>query len=388
MAKPAGYQSPNRRKGWRGLGLFWLTALSLMGIGAGGVQLLGPGISAVPLASSPLVASPVTAAVVAPKPIAAAPSEAGHHQVTAVAAKPALSPRVGAGRDEPGPVSDPDPSLLELVSVDTAGGTIDVHLPRIAEDGRAPMRTYAAGFDPSSRRPRVAVLLAGIGLNEAESLAAIRTLPGGISLAVSPYAATKGAGLPRLLANARAAGHEYLMEIPLEPSGFPLNDPGPSSLMTSLPEAGNLRNLRTVLSRFEGYAGAAGVSGTMRGERLAGMTDQMDLMLSELAARGLMYIDPLTSRDSVAKTWGRHADLVIDDPPERAAIDAKLAELEQQAKDTGAALGVALRPAPVTVARIAAWSSGLLDRGLALAPASALAQPPVDESIKVSERAR
>ena len=74
-------------------------------------------------------------------------------------------------------------------------------LPRIAEDGRRPMQVYAAGFDRSSRRPRVGMLLAGIGLNEADSLKAIDDLPGGVTLAVSPYATR----LPKLLAAARLA---------------------------------------------------------------------------------------------------------------------------------------------------------------------------------------
>ncbi len=36
-----------------------------------------------------------------------------------------------------------------------------------------------------------------------------------------------------LLAAARLAEHEYLLSIPMEPQGFPLNDPGPQALMTS-----------------------------------------------------------------------------------------------------------------------------------------------------------
>ncbi len=217
-------------------------------------------------------------------------------------------------------------------------------------------------------------------------------MPGAVSLAVSPYAAN----LAKLLATARTAGHEYLIAIPMEPAGFPLNDPGPHTLMTSVSPAANVQNLHWALSRIDGYVGATGVIGTMRGERLAAMADQMDALLTEFSERGLMYVDPrqraVTRRTgSVARTWGRHADLVIDDPSDRdvadrAMIDAKLAALEQQAKDTGSALAIVMRPLPVTVARIAAWSSGLADRGLALAPVSALALPPADVPVKLSER--
>jgi len=154
----------------------------------------------------------------------------------------------------------------------------------------------------------------------------------------------------------------------------------------------NRKNLDWALSRIEGYVGAVGAIGTMRGERFATMPDQMDLVLSALASRGLMYVDPLEGHGPVAKAWGRHADLAIDDPADqgvadRAMIDARLAALEQLARDSGSALGLVMRPGPVTVARLAAWASGLADRGLALAPVSALAARPADTPVKLTERA-
>ncbi len=107
--------------------------------------------------------------------------------------------------------------------------------------------------------------------------------------------------LTRLLASARTTGHEYLIAIPLEPAGFPLNDPGPSTLLTGASAFANARNLDWVLSRIDGYVGATGVIGTMRGERLAMMTDQMDAVLGELASRGLLYIDPREDRAAIAQ---------------------------------------------------------------------------------------
>jgi polysaccharide deacetylase 2 family uncharacterized protein YibQ len=288
-----------------------------------------------------------------------------------------------AGRDTPGPIADPDPGLLE-----PAGGGSKESLPRIAPDGRTAMTTYAAGFDVSSRRPKVGLLLAGIGANGAESEAAIRALPGAVSLAVSPYAAN----LTKLTATARTVGHEYLISIPLEPTGFPLNDPGPFTLLTSASPAANIDKLRWALSRVSGYVGAIGLIGTMRGERLAAMTDQMDVVLTELSERGLLYVDPREQRGPVPKAWGRHADIVVDDPADRsvadqAMIDAKLTRLEQLARDKGSALGLVMRPTPVAVARIAAWTNGLADRGLALAPVSALVMSPSDRPVKLTERA-
>ena len=94
------------------------------------------------------------------------------------------------------------------------------------------MAVYAAGFDPTSVRPRVGLILAGLGMSEADSLTAIRDLPGGVTLAFSPYAGD----VSHLLDLTRMSEHEYLLSIPMEPEGYPVNDPDDQrALMTSLP---------------------------------------------------------------------------------------------------------------------------------------------------------
>jgi polysaccharide deacetylase 2 family uncharacterized protein YibQ len=272
------------------------------------------------------------------------------------------------GRDTPGPIPDPDPALQEPVP-----GNMSDLVPQIAGDGRMPMQIYAAGFDASTRRPRVGLLLAGVGLNQADSEAAIRTLPGGITLAFSPYAAEPA----KLLAAARMAEHEYLLSIPMEPQGFPLNDPGSKALMTSLPPEQNHQRLEWVLSRIAGYAGVTGALGSLRGERFASLPEQMNPMLEEFARRGLLYVDARQGAPAAPFVWGRAIDLVIDEPPDAADIDDKLGRLARLARDKGSALGLVTVVRPVTTARIAAWSNGLAGDGLALAPVSALVRPPL-----------
>ncbi len=348
--------------GWRSLGAFWLAVLLLAGGGGALLQVLGP--PPLPLHGEAVTARPQKAtASPAATPAPVLPPLVTERRETPAADRP--------GRDTPGPIAAPDPALLES----TPGAPSDM-LPRIAEDGRRPMQVYAAGFDRSSRRPRVGILLAGIGLNEEDSVKAINDLPGGVTLAVSPYATR----LPKLLASARLAQHEYLLSIPMEPQGFPANDPGPRALMTGLSAAENLDRLRWLLSHVGGYVGVTDALGAMRGERLAGMPDQMDPLLAEVARRGLLYVDarPAASGGVAIqrRVWSRDVDLVLDEPADD--IDVKLAQLEQIAHDKGDALGVAGAPSPVTVQHIAVWANGLLQRGLALAPVSALVRPPSD----------
>lgn len=239
------------------------------------------------------------------------------------------------------------------------------------------MAVYAAGFDPSSLRPRVGILIGGIGMSEADSLAAIKDLPGGVTLAISPYARDVG----HLLEVARMNEHEYLLSVPMEPQGYPVNDPDDRhALMTSLPPAENLDRLRWVLARVTGYVGVTSSFGQMHGERLAGMPDQLDTVLEEVGSRGLLFVDARIGQPVLPHVWNRSADLALDDDPvDSAALDQRLDALTRMALDKGSALGIVSVPRPVTVARVAAWTNTLASKGLALAPVSALVLPPAKQ---------
>jgi uncharacterized protein len=143
------------------------------------------------------------------------------------------------------------------------------------------MQVYAARFDPATKAPRIAILIAGVGLDETASENALRTLPAAVTLAVSPYARTPDA----VVAVARQTGHEYLASIPMEPQGYALNDPGNRALLSSAPPADNARLLDWVLSHLAAYVGATGALGDMRGERFAQVEDQMVPVLATLATR-------------------------------------------------------------------------------------------------------
>jgi uncharacterized protein len=250
-------------------------------------------------------------------------------------------------------------------------------LPRISIDGRAPMAAYAAGFDVSTLRPRVGLLMAGIGMSDGNSLTAIKTLPGGVTLAISPYVGD----ISRLLSMARSYEHEYLVSVPMEPEGYPANDPDDRfALMTSLPPAENLSRLRAILGLVTGYVGVTNALGSMRGERLTGMADQADAVLEEVGRRGLLFLDARTGQKAQAYAWNSSVDLRLDDDPlDAAMLDRRLDALSRRALDKGSALGFVSAPRPVAVERVTAWANTLASKGLALAPVSALVQPPMKQ---------
>ena len=339
--------------GWWGLARAWMVVLGLLGVAGVTLQILGPPMSHAPKAE----VKPTPTAHPAPEP----------RPVVAEQRPAAALPQDRPGRDAPGAVADPDPGLLE--SNPAARGDM---LPRISSDGRMPMQVYAAPFDRETKRARVGLIVAGIGMNEADSIAAARTLPSGVTFAVSPYAEH----FQKSLSAARIAGHEYLISLPMEPEGFPLNDPGIRALMTNQPPAQNLEQLNWVLSRIGGYVGVTNILGPMRGERFSLMTDQMDAVLSVLRSRGLLYVDARLGQARSKVAWSVSVDLVVDEPASREALDARLEELSRLAKDRGSALGMATAPRPMTLERIAAWTNSLNNGGLVLAPVTALVESP------------
>jgi polysaccharide deacetylase 2 family uncharacterized protein YibQ len=359
--------------GWSWLARCWVLVVVVLAAGGITLQVLGP----LPEPRGERVATAVPPALPqnAPRqnappqnaPPLGVPPQANAPTQTQQAAS--VPPAQRPGRSTPGPIADPDPALLEPV----AGSTSDV-LPRVAEDGRMPMQVYAAGFDASSRRPRVGILIAGIGLSQNDSAAAIHSLPGGVTLAFSPYAQNPG----KLLTDTRFAEHEFLVSIPMEPQGFPQNDPAQHALMTNLSFEENHTRLMWALSQLRGYVGATGaLGGNLLGERFASLPEELKPVLTELAQRGLLYVDPRVGAARLPLVWSRSVDFIIDEPESATAIDDKLNRLSLLAHSKGAALGLATAPRPITIQRLAAWADGLTADGLALAPVSVLVQPPV-----------
>jgi polysaccharide deacetylase 2 family uncharacterized protein YibQ len=247
-------------------------------------------------------------------------------------------------------------------------------LPIIAEDGRQAWRVYARPFEDVDKRPRIAIIVTDLGPSAAASEAAIQRLPGAVTLAFAPY----GTRVPELVEQARAAGHETLMAMPSEPVDFPRNDPGPYTLLTALSTAENLDRLETVLSRVPGYVGVL----TTSAGRFFTNEEALQPVLALLRRRGLLFVDGRGASRSVVQQLASAVGLPIaignrflDAEASRGAIDARLAELEKLAMESGSATGIG-RAYPVTIERIALWAETLADKGLALAPVTAVVERP------------
>ena len=239
-------------------------------------------------------------------------------------------------------------------------------LPVIAPDGRVPAQAYARPFRPNGK-PRVALIVGGLGLNAITTRAAIERLPPEVTLSFVPYAEN----LQGWIDQARAQGHEVMLEMPMEPSGYPDNDPGPYTLLASGGPDDVKAKMDWLLGRATGYFGVT----NYLGDRFAASDQGMGAFLSVLRQHGVAFLDD-GSFQRRPGAWARaSADKIIDQTQSPAAVIAALNSLEAQAKIRGSALGTGFSY-PVTVETAARWTAGLEQRGLQLAPASAMTMRP------------
>lgn len=293
-----------------------------------------PGLAAVALAATGAVASWL------------GPARPGHEGALAISLPmPPAPAAVPAPTPPSGPPVAIDPALVEATPLGS--------LPRIAADGRAPWRHYARQGDPPCRQACVTVIVTGLGLAR-EATARALDLPGAVGLAFSPYAD----GLADWQARARAAGHEALLELPLEPRRFPEDDPGPLAIpLAGAPEA-QAEALARALATGAGYLAVTAPAGAFATEPA-----RFAPLARALSARGLGFVE---QGGASLRTVAGEAAL----PYLAGAGDGTLEQAEGQALGAGRAL-VTVPLSPLALERLAAWLAALPGKRIALTPPGA-----------------
>jgi len=246
-------------------------------------------------------------------------------------------------------------------------------LPIIAQDGRRAWKVYArpAATLPAGTK-RVALVVSGMGISESATAHAIEVLPPEVTLSFAPY----GSNLQGWIRRARKAGHEVLLELPMEPFGYPQNDPGPYTLLTSLSAEENITRLEWLLSRFTGYAGVM----NYQGARFTTSQSAMTPVMKSLNDRGLLFVDNGGSARSLAPHTAAGINMpiaaasrIIDPVQNPDVIGLSMSTLERTATQTGSAIGIA-SAFPITVDELVDWAKTLPRKNLALVPVTALAE--------------
>ena len=269
-------------------------------------------------------------------------------------------------KDTPG---DRD-ALVGIIFPHITEETEDGPLPIIAADGRQPWLEYSRGFKRADRKPRIALIVTNLGLSATYTKAALKLLPEDITLSFSHVA-------PRLkswIREARQKGHEVLMDIPMEPLGFPKNDPGRATLLTSSNEVENLNRLEHVMKKAGGYVGLLGTLGT----KFMLHSETFLPILKTIKQRGLIYVDSRSTSRSLGPELASSIQLprafnniFIDKEPSNQKIKGKLDELEKIALKKRFAVGIA-QPFPLTIEILSQWAEKLKAKQISLAPITAV----------------
>ena len=287
-------------------------------------------------------------------------------------------PKDGPVRD-PGPIIIRDPSdmrqpprIAHLPDRDLIDDGPSGLLP-VRANGRRPLDVYAGRWS-GRRGNRIAIVVGGIGISQSGSKEAIEKLPGSVTLGFSPA----GNSLKRWMEAARRDGHELLVQVPMQAFGGGGPDPRRQRLTLDATASENGERLRRSLGRLTNYVGAMNYTGGA----FQADANALSPVIRELRDRGLMYLDDGSSGQSqavrVASGLGAPfagADIVIDAERRPGAIMKQLDRLEELARGTGRAIGVA-SAFPDSVDAIARWVEGVESRGFEVVPVSALASDP------------
>ncbi|MEL6363405.1 MAG: divergent polysaccharide deacetylase family protein [Pseudomonadota bacterium] len=239
--------------------------------------------------------------------------------------------------------------------------------PRVKPETRAAQPAQKVDVVAAKPAPRIAILLAGLGLDPDLTEQAIRLAPPEVAFSFVPYGAKTG----EWAAAAAARGHETGVELPMEAKRIPAETLGPAVLLTGRPPKDNLKRLDWMLSRSDAFTFATPYLGDAFRTNAAAMAP----IAARLEQRNLAFLEDPNPAESAApavysgtRAPYRRIDMVLTD------VSAEsLRALEKQAVENGFMLVKA--PASVQgIAAIRTWAAGLPARGVVLTPPSHLVE--------------
>jgi polysaccharide deacetylase 2 family uncharacterized protein YibQ len=283
------------------------------------------------------------------------PEKSQEVAVASIAPPPAPAPQVLP----PEPIPVPEPAVLAPPPA----------IPRI---GPAWQR-FAQKAPALGGRIPLTIVIDDMGVDHKRSQRAAM-LPGPLTLSYLPYARDLGAQASA----AFATGHELMLHLPMQAETSHV-DPGPSPLLVTLPPEEIRRRVQAGLNSFNGFVG---VNNHM-GSRFTANTPGMSIVMQELQAAGVLWLDsrttPHTVGVSLAKAKGIPSlsrDVFLDDDPKLAAVRKQLEILEGVARKHGKAIAIG-HPKDDTIAALSEWLPTLPGKGFVLVPITAQLPAPV-----------
>lgn len=223
----------------------------------------------------------------------------------------------------------------------------------------------------AKKNTRIAIIIDDIGYN-LKLLDKLLAIEGELTYSVlpdTPYAAEAARRI-------KAAGHEVMLHLPMEPQNVDRWVPTPDTLLTSMDE----KKIREIVEKhLKAVPGAVGVNNHM-GSWFTEDESGMAILFGILKGKGLFFVDSRTTPNTVG--CSKAAEIGLDCRQSDLFLDGKILDyyvakqwdlLIQKSRANGRAIAIG-HPHAVTIETLAREIPKLGQQGLTLVPASRISQ--------------
>lgn len=243
-------------------------------------------------------------------------------------------------------------------------------LPIVSPQGLRPFDVYQSTVIPDLDKTPLTLVFSELGANPKVFELLKASFPKNVTCA---FIANSDLS-QRFNNEARELGYETLLMLPMEPMTYPKSDPGPSTLLTSLPKAENLRRFEKNLSQFTGYIGVT----PYMGSRFARVKRDFVPLLKEVERRGLFYFEPRLIRSIALQfkpekmLWAK-GQYDIERGLSRSKIQAVLRRAEEELLKKKPVI-ITIQGDRVSFEEVKKWLPSILKEGVVLMPLSSVTQ--------------
>ncbi len=262
----------------------------------------------------------------------------------------------------------------------TPAETVETNLPVVPSEAAPKTAAPATYFNQFRKavplaegKAHIAIVLANLGIAESFSKNLIETVPQGVTLGFSPYAAK----IDVLKANADSKGFESWLMLPLEPANYPARDPGPMTVLTnaSLDATQEHINRLTTMAQM-GYPGFISNPDHV----FSDVDLRTNPLLKMIAEKGFGFAEGRNEGNNFAKEFAAQNFIPYAQAGDwlgrnmgRTDIQAVLQRVEKLAQLNGSAI-LMVEATPLSSQLLKEWMEKLPGMNIQLVPLSVLAQ--------------
>lgn len=264
--------------------------------------------------------------------------------------------------------------FVNIVTEEVFNGAI--HQIEVSEDkpqdnliNASPIIFRSPDSEPLQSKKRVSIVITNLGLSKNSTLEALE-LPKAFTLGFSPYAMD----LNQWLEQSYGKGFESLINLPMQPKDYPVNDPGPLSMLINLSNGENLSRFDQVASKSQKCIGFY----TDSTEAYSQLRSSFSPILSQIAERQflLAYGNQENSSGVLEMCKSVNAECVaksinIDDDLSEEKIKRQLLLLEGMLQTHNEVIAFA-KSFPVTLKMLKKWITEIDPNEISIVPISHL----------------